>query len=238
MGEPTLSDITQVCRMFGISSRTLRFYEEKGIVSSTEKPFSTRRHYTPEQIEHIRRVLILRSLGLPVRAIAQLQKGDLTLQDAIVSRKAAILASLDTKYREIDVLSEVLARMERGEHALSLPCKTGIPPEPDDAEISRICALAVVEGDASALYRFFSERLRAYMPQEVYMRVRADTLRPLGEWQACERAETAPGFPNIVYHYMRYEHLGLRIKFVFHAGAIDGFWLSYYELPQRGEARL
>ena len=31
MGEPTLSDITQVCRMFGISSRTLRFYEEKGL---------------------------------------------------------------------------------------------------------------------------------------------------------------------------------------------------------------
>ena len=38
--EQKLLDINTVCRMLGTTSRTLRFYEEKGIIQSTVSPFS------------------------------------------------------------------------------------------------------------------------------------------------------------------------------------------------------
>ena len=64
--EEQLYDIAKVCQMLGTTSRTLRFYQEKGIIQSTSTPFSNRRQYTMAQIEKIRNVMALRALGLSV----------------------------------------------------------------------------------------------------------------------------------------------------------------------------
>lgn len=81
MEEKKLYDITEVCRMLGTTSRTLRFYEEKGIITSTTIGISDRRRYTEDQLSHIRNVFVLRTLGLSVKAIAELQaeKSDLKM---------------------------------------------------------------------------------------------------------------------------------------------------------------
>ena len=55
--EQKLLDINTACRMLGTTSRTLRFYEEKGIIQSTVSPFSNRRQYSMEQLEQIKKVL-------------------------------------------------------------------------------------------------------------------------------------------------------------------------------------
>lgn len=73
MGE-LLFDINTVCKMLETTSRTLRFYEEKKIISSTKSPYSVRRQYTREQVDIIRNVLVLRALGFSVKDIAELQK--------------------------------------------------------------------------------------------------------------------------------------------------------------------
>ncbi|MHB1151633.1 MAG: helix-turn-helix domain-containing protein [Eubacteriales bacterium] len=74
-------DISIVCNMLDVTSRTLRFYEEKGIVTSTQIDDGKRRQYNEEQIRHIKNVLILRSLGLSVTKINELltKNGDLKL---------------------------------------------------------------------------------------------------------------------------------------------------------------
>ena len=56
MWQKPLYDITEVCKMLGTTSRTLRFYEEKGIIQSTTVGTSSRRQYTEEQISHIKNV--------------------------------------------------------------------------------------------------------------------------------------------------------------------------------------
>ena len=76
----TLYDISEVCSMLKISSRTLRFYEEKRIIQSTSIPDSTRRHYTKEQLDQIKNVLILRALDIPIKAILELQEKDTDLK--------------------------------------------------------------------------------------------------------------------------------------------------------------
>ena len=43
-------DITTVCNDLGISSRTLRYYEEIGLIESTKSNCSKRRRYTKEQL--------------------------------------------------------------------------------------------------------------------------------------------------------------------------------------------
>ena len=52
MDNEYIYDIADVCQKLNITSRTLRFYEEKGIIDSTKDGFSNRRKYTKQQIDN------------------------------------------------------------------------------------------------------------------------------------------------------------------------------------------
>ena len=115
MEKEKLYDIGEVCKLLGTTSRTLRFYEEKGIISSTSVPFQSRRQYTKEQIDHIRNVLVLRTLGISVKAIKALQDNKIDLRDAVLSKRAEIAAAMDAKRKELVLLNEALTVIESGD---------------------------------------------------------------------------------------------------------------------------
>lgn len=153
-------DISEVCRLLGVTSRTLRFYEQKGLVSSS-RPQSQRRCYTAEQIGHIRDVLVLRSIGLPVRAIYKLQSGNADLRGAILGRRAEIIARVNKRLDEINLLTEALAAIDNGGDisALKRPASGATTTEKalnTDAsidEIARACSEAIISGDTETLYK-------------------------------------------------------------------------------------
>ena len=126
MENERLYDITEVCALLGITSRTLRFYEEKRLINSTKR-FSSRRKYTQEQIDLIKKILVLRSLGLTVAKISEIQKGDSNLSQAIIERRAEIIAKLSGMARSVRLLDEALHTIEHGgdiygEHAETCGC--------------------------------------------------------------------------------------------------------------------
>ena len=54
----------------------------------------------------------------------------------------------------------------------------------------------------------------------------------LGGFVCKERMEGDPNNLHILYAVLRYEKLGLRIKFVFQGEQIGGLWLNYTELKE------
>ena len=214
--------------MLGTTSRTLRFYEERQIISSTKVFDSPRRQYTSEQIDHIRNVLVLRSLGLSVNDIRDLQKQNGDLRSVIELNKAKIYALIAEKVRTLNLLNEALLTIESGGDVFNTPEKLSIIPE-ETKEIVRICTEAIIKGDNDTLYNFLSEKLKAYMPKEAFIKVRADTLKPLGDFVSIENQYIDNDYPNVIYQRVRYENLGLRIKYVFCLKQITGLWLNYYE---------
>ena len=218
-------DITEVCKTLGITSRALRFYEEKKLITSEKDIFSNRRKYTEAQMEEIRHVLVLRALGLSVKAIREIQMSHKDLKSAVLSRRAEIIASIRTKQRELSVLNDALVRMESGKELF----ETEISSTRSIDAISELCIKAIVLGNTDILYQYASPRLAKYMPKSIYESKREDTLSPLGAFCALEYTKRDSEFPHIVYGYAKYENLGLRMKLVFHGEKIDGLWLSYYE---------
>lgn len=227
-------DINEVCRLLGTTSRTLRYYEEKGLITSTKAGTSPRRHYTDAQIEQIRRVMALRTLGLSIRTIGELQQQTGDLRRAVLARRAEILASIEAKQQEIALLSEALAVLEAGDDLFDVSAREPLPPDREEA-IAAQCARAIVEGDTAALYRHLGAKLTAYMPSAVYETVRADTLEPLGDFIDYSRSERDTKHPHVYYHYVGYARLGLKIKLVFHRGAVEGLWRGYYEDAKGGK---
>jgi len=228
-------DITEVCKMFGTTSRTLRFYEEKGIIQSTTVGISSRRQYTEEQVSIIKNVIVLRALGLSVKAIAELQTKESDLKEAVLSKRAEIYASIDSRIREINLLNEALSALESGKDIFAVDWQLSSAMNAEEKEIARICTDAILSGDTDTLYEYLSSRLAEYMPRDVYRVVRKDTLAPLGDFVTIEKTVADDRFSNKLYCFVRYSKLGLKITYVFHGGKIDGLWLGYYDLNARCE---
>ena len=233
MYQKQMYDITEVCKMLGTTSRTLRFYEEKGIIQSTTVGTSSRRQYTEEQISHIKNVLVLRTLGLSVKAIAELQNSGTDLKDAVLSKRAEIYASIDSRIREINLLNEALSALESGKDIFAEDWQLSSAMNAEEKEIARICTDAILSGDTDTLYEYLSSRLAEYMPRDVYRVVRKDTLAPLGDFVSIDKTVADDRFSNKLYCFIRYSKLGLKITYVFHGGKIDGLWLGYYDMNVR-----
>lgn len=233
MYQKSLYDITEVCKMLDTTSRTLRFYEEKGIVQSTTVGISSRRQYTEKQISRIKNVFVLRTLGLSVKAIAELQTKGIDLKDAVLSKRAEIYASIESRIREINLLNEALSTLESGKDIFAEDWHLSSVMNTEEKEIARICTDAILSGATDTLYEHLSPRLAEYMPRDVYILVRKDTLAPLGEYLSVDRTVADNSFSNKLYCFVRYSKLGLKITYVFHGGKIDGLWLGYYDLNSR-----
>ena len=233
MYQKQMYDITEVCKMLGTTSRTLRFYEEKGIIQSTTVGTSSRRQYTEEQLSIVKNVLVLRTLGLSVKAIAELQNSGTDLKDAVLSKRAEIYASIDSRIREINLLNEALSALESGKDIFADGWQLSSAMNAEEKEIARICTDAILSGDTDTLYEYLSSRLAEYMPRDVYHVVRKDTLAPLGDFVSIDKTVADDRFSNKLYCFIRYSKLGLKITYVFHGGKIDGLWLGYYDMNKR-----
>ena len=94
--------INDVVDRFDISSRTLRYYEEKGLLWSQHPSNSAQRYYDAAALERLKQIIVLRKLQIPIKDIAAIFKSEntATLIQAFVSK----LESLDT---EITALAEL-----------------------------------------------------------------------------------------------------------------------------------
>lgn len=219
--------ISKVCKLLGTTSRTLRYYEEQGIVNSTNVSGNIQRQYTIEQIAHIKNVFLLRSLGLSISSIKELLQENVILTTIIKEKRAFVLAQIETKAQELRLLEEALCVIDSGGDIFTI--NTELPYNNTETIISDIavkCTNFLLLNDLNACYDYFTVKLTEYMPISVLEEVWADTIEPLGIYLGTEKIMVAE---NIVFHFLRYEKLGLKIKYVFHNGNISGLWVDYYE---------
>lgn len=223
-----LYDISEVCNLLNTTSRTLRYYEEKGIIESTKSSLSCRRSYTEEQINHIRNVMVLRTIGLSIDTISRLQQNGANLKDEVIAKRAEIFAYIDSKSKEISLLNEAIAIIEGGESIFEKQI-INIQALDFNSE-ARKCAEYIIFENYEELYKHFSPSLIRYKSTDVFKISREDALLPCGDFIEFEKQEIDTAYPNIVYEYVKFSKIGLKIKLVFHNEKIDGLWLSYYEV--------
>ena len=229
-----LTDISEVCDMFNTTSRTLRHYEEKGIIESVTDGFSKRRKYTRDQIDNIRNVFVLRSLGLSIKEVLRLQQNNTDLKDAVILKRAEIIASIEKRIREINVLNDAISIIEAGESIFDAKPTQDVLIDSELIHIVRECSDAVVFGKTEKLYEYLSTVMLQSMPRDVYEGSREDTVSPLGGFVSFDKIESDSKYPNRIYSFAKYEKLGLKMTFVFNNNnKIDGIWLSYYNSESR-----
>ncbi len=112
--------ISTIARLTGTTSRTLRHYGDIGLLAPSRVGANGYRYYDSAALVRLQRILLLRSLGLPLPAIGQVM--DDTRTDAPASALRAHLDFLRGEQQRLDrqitaVLTTVEA-LERGEEPM------------------------------------------------------------------------------------------------------------------------
>jgi DNA-binding transcriptional MerR regulator len=108
-------DISEVCRLTGLTSRALRFYEARGLVTPL-RTYAGRRLYGLAELERINSIVALKRAGLTLSQIGRLTgRGVLDLEQLIDAQLAAI-AERKAELKEAEaLLRSVKSRIDRGE---------------------------------------------------------------------------------------------------------------------------
>jgi len=231
LNEKNIYDISEICSLFKTTPRTLRFYEQKGIVGSIRTDSTKRRFYTSEQAAHIQKVLTLRKLGLSVKSIQELLSENTDLRSALLQRRAEIGAMIEKRLKEVDFLNQALVMLRENKNIFTESCVLENSYDRQKLhDVFQKCSHAIITGDCETLYEYLSDTMKEYMPVSAFMKIRQDTLEPLGKYICIEKIEFDSRYTHTVYQYIRYENLGLKIRYVFIENMIHGLWLGYYEI--------
>lgn len=121
--KPKTMGIGELARRAGVSPRTVRYYEELGLLQSERRVPEKHRRYTDSQLVALRLIRRARLLGLSLAQIKELN--DVYRQDMsetrVIQRSSEILRSyldrLEVKQREMgryhDMLVSEIARLEK-----------------------------------------------------------------------------------------------------------------------------
>ncbi len=99
--------IGDLAKDLDITTRTLRYWEEVGIIESIQRPEGGIRGYTPYYVRRIRFILKLKELGLSIKEMQDLYiaYGDAKATDRMIPRLIEILDS------HINMVDEKMAKL-------------------------------------------------------------------------------------------------------------------------------
>lgn len=122
--------IGQVSKKVGLPTKTIRFYEESGILSSVSRSENGYRNYSAEVVEELQLLKYARDLGLPLSEIKKLMKGCEDgdcghSKDYIEKTIDNYLLLLTKKIRQLTVLKSKM-QLLRGSLPTQKDCKSDV----------------------------------------------------------------------------------------------------------------
>ncbi|HBE84218.1 MAG TPA: MerR family transcriptional regulator [Lachnoclostridium sp.] len=111
-----MKTISQVAELTGISTRTLQYYDEIGLLKPSELTPSGYRLYSDEVLQKLQQILFFKELDFKLKEINEiLQKPEFDKIEAFRKQKKLLCLKRD----RINKLIELLERLEKGEPCMS-----------------------------------------------------------------------------------------------------------------------
>lgn len=111
----TLAKITDLTTQLGLSSRSLRYYEQIGLIQSIRLPFEKYRYYNTENIERLKQIMMLRKMQIPIKDIIRIYENEdiSVVVETFVNRINAIDNEIGALTELKRIISEFLQIMQK-----------------------------------------------------------------------------------------------------------------------------
>ncbi|NJD04228.1 MAG: MerR family transcriptional regulator [Ruminiclostridium sp.] len=71
-----LIKITDLTNQFGLTSRSLRYYEQAGLIQSVRSQYEKYRFYDEENVERLKQIIVLRKMQIPIKDIIRIYESE------------------------------------------------------------------------------------------------------------------------------------------------------------------
>lgn len=145
--------IAEMASLFGVTHRTLHFYEEKGLIKAGR--VGLMRVYGRQDIYRMAVITACRDVGMPVAAIQDLMealkkarsqaKADALFAEALLARQGELTANLSTIHHQMQQIARIMAsdKVEGQSARLQQAQRIGL------TDVERRCLELMAEGYAS-----------------------------------------------------------------------------------------
>lgn len=111
-----MKTISQVTKLTGISTRTLQYYDEIGLLKPSKLTSAGYRLYDEEALQRLQQILFFKELGFSLKEINEIiSQPNFDKITAFKKQKELLLL----KRNRINRLIQLLSRLEKGEHCMS-----------------------------------------------------------------------------------------------------------------------
>lgn len=156
---------SEVAAMSKVSSRTLRHYDQIGLLEPASTAPNGYRHYGRAQLHRLQRILLLRGLGLRLDTIAEVLEGQTDQVEALTAHHRWLLAERDRMNRLASTVASTINALKRGETMNAQEMFTGFEGNPYEEEaIARWGKEAV--GRSNAKYAALTKEQKQAMSDE------------------------------------------------------------------------
>lgn len=180
--------INEVEALVGITKKNIRFYEAEGLLAPRRNSENGYRDYGEPEVETLRRIKLLRKLGLPLEEIRQMLSGTHTIGDGMRRH----LVTLEREQKNLEQSMALCRRLKDREEPLSALDAQALLAEMEALEHQGAMFLNRQTGDA--------RRMRYIAPAvaTVVMVALMASLMALMIWGFTTDADQAPPLPLVV----------------------------------------
>ena len=219
-----LKCIKEVCKMLHMTPRTIRYYEQRGLVKTVRESKTALRRLDEDNIERLRKIRFLRKLGLALDEISEIIDSDEKATEFFKRKKAAMKAEINELILRANLLTEVIAAAEQGENIYATEQR--LDQAPDHEEMLRIaseCTRLILERRFEELHGYLDEDMRQMPPGffEVGWNVH---IKPCGAFVSIGEQSIVA---DTVINRLHFEKQDLAILIEVHAGIVTGMLLRY-----------
>ncbi|HEX3076625.1 MAG TPA: MerR family transcriptional regulator [Lachnospiraceae bacterium] len=179
----TLISITAICNKLHTTSRTLRYYEEAGLITSVRSGSNSPRQYSEEEVGKIRKILMLRSLDVPVLEIKELLEQK-DLLSALLKRKRKLNQQIEKDNLILHKLKQVQKSAQMNAKNLSSDPTIDDSQSKEYEKIKDIATLVTslfVIKDYHKIIDYFEDDKKSYLTEEYLRRFWEAVLIESGE---------------------------------------------------------
>jgi DNA-binding transcriptional MerR regulator len=112
--------IAQVAKMSKVTSRTLRHYDEIGLLPPAWVGANGYRYYEQEQVLRLQQILIMRELGLGLDAIREIVHRGRDQVEVLTMHRGWLLAERDRFARLARTVTRTIEELEGGDNVTSM----------------------------------------------------------------------------------------------------------------------
>ena len=105
--------INEVEALVGITKKNIRFYEAEGLLAPHRNSENGYRDYGEAEVDALRRIKLLRKLGVPLEEIRQMQSGSHTVGDGMRRHLVTLERERENLEQSIRLCSALTDRQER-----------------------------------------------------------------------------------------------------------------------------